>query len=45
MALQLLLLYKDEDYERTTKMTTTIPPLRGPNPKGVNVPEKKRTEA
>jgi hypothetical protein len=23
------------------KLTTTIPPLRGPNPQGLNVPEKK----
>jgi len=25
----------------TKKLTTTIPPLRGPNPQGLNVPEKK----
>ena len=23
------------------KLTTTIPPLRGPHPQGLNVPEKK----
>ena len=25
----------------TKKLTTTIPPLRGPNPQGLNVPTKK----
>jgi len=25
------------------KLTTTIPPLRGPNPQGLNVPTKKVT--
>jgi len=25
----------------TKKLTTTIPPLKGPNPQGLNVPEKK----
>ena len=25
----------------TKKLTTTIPPLRGPNPQGLNVPGKK----
>ena len=25
----------------TKKLTTTIPPLRGPHPQGLNVPEKK----
>ena len=25
----------------TKKLTTTIPPLRGPNPQGLNVPRKK----
>jgi hypothetical protein len=25
----------------TKKLTTTVPPLRGPNPQGLNVPGKK----
>ena len=25
----------------TKKLTTTIPPLRGPNPQGLNIPGKK----
>jgi hypothetical protein len=42
MILMLIMIQKQVSI-MTNKLTTTVPPKRGPNPQGLNIPSKKVT--